>query len=100
MLKIEANRGRTRLEISDVTPLELTADLCAVIHHIYVRLPKGVREAFRRVLTEELTREKENLIWELEESDEEKAMTLTRVEVPGELKAALERLKKEKEKNQ
>ena len=96
MLKIEANKGRTKLEISDVTPMELTADLCMVIHHIYVRLPKGVREVFRRVLTEELTREKENLIWEIEEGDEEKTMTLTHVEVPDELKAAMERLKKEK----
>lgn len=100
MLKIEVNGGRSKLEISDVTPMELTNELCMGIHHIYVRLPKGVRECFRLVLTEALTGEKENPIWELKAGDEEKAMTLTHVEVPGELKAALERLKKEKEKNE
>lgn len=52
------------------------------------------------MLTEALTIEEKNPIWKLEEGDEEKTMTLTHVEVPNELKAALERLKKEKEKNQ
>ena len=100
MLKIEVNGEGTKLEISDVTPIELMAELCTALRYIYVSLPKGVRECFRLALTEALTREKENPIWELEEGDEEKAMTLTHVEVPDGLKAALERLKKEKEKNQ
>lgn len=43
MLKIEVNGGSTKLEISDVTPLGMTSELCRGIHHIYVSLPKGVR---------------------------------------------------------